>query len=117
MASIYSGDGNEITGGLQGSGTCNQAIGIAKSIARERDEVIYLDDDDGFWAVDPNGECEPAGYRVETANGTDTAEELGEAHGRTYSTEEECWEVASELVELMAGTHYEGTEYRVIAAQ
>jgi len=58
MAEIYSKNGEEITAGLQGSNVCNEAIRAAKNIARDRDEEVMLQDDDGRWTVYPDGTAE-----------------------------------------------------------
>lgn len=56
MASIYDLDsGQAITAGLQGSSVCNEAINVAKNIAKERRRTVLLEDDDGDWLVGPSG--------------------------------------------------------------
>lgn len=59
MASIYDyWDGTLITGGLQGSNVCDEAIDTAKYLADHRDEPVHLEDDDGEWIVHPDGSVE-----------------------------------------------------------
>lgn len=58
----------------------------------------------------------PATYKVETVNGHDTAEELGEAFQIEYQAREDAEQVASWLPEDLEGTHYEGTKFTVVAA-
>ena len=55
MATIYNRDGNTITEGLQGCDTCDEAVQAARRIAKDRNQTVYLEDDDGFWAVPPRG--------------------------------------------------------------
>lgn len=55
MAAIYDLHGNTITGGLQGSEVCDEAIQAAKGLAAERGEAVHLNDDDGDWLVHPDG--------------------------------------------------------------
>lgn len=45
MATIYSGDGYEITTGLQPSSACDEAVKAAYAIAEERGEDVFLEDD------------------------------------------------------------------------
>lgn len=56
MATIYSSDGYEITAGLQGCSVCDEAIQAAYRIAEDRDEEVILEDDDGTWAITPDGD-------------------------------------------------------------
>jgi len=55
MASIYSKMGETITAGLQGCKVCDEARKMAKREAIEMGETVYLEDDDGNWAVEPDG--------------------------------------------------------------
>ncbi len=71
-------------------------------------------DSDQRWSVVVT--CQLPTYRIETTNGADTAEELGESYLTFYPSREEAGEVADYLVNLIAGTHYEGTQYRVVEA-
>jgi NAD(P)H-dependent FMN reductase len=54
-ASIYDGEGNTITGGLQPASVCDEAIQAARRIAAESGDDVYLEDDDGNWIVSPDG--------------------------------------------------------------
>lgn len=58
MAEIYSMDGYEITVGLQGDAVSDEAVTVAKEIARDRGETVRLEDDDGLWDVHPDGTVE-----------------------------------------------------------
>lgn len=58
MAEIYTGDGEEITVGLQGSAVCDEAIRAAKRIATDRGEAVYLEDEDDQLTVHPDGTVE-----------------------------------------------------------
>ena len=58
MASIYSGNGNTLTEGLQGCNVCDAAIQSALRLAKTLEEPVYLDDDDGEWTVHPDGDVE-----------------------------------------------------------
>lgn len=63
MASVYTMDGNELTTGLQGCNTCDEAILAAQRIADRLSEDVHLEDDDGDWVVHPkrsDGTREPA---------------------------------------------------------
>lgn len=60
MATIYTMDGYYAAEGLQGSDVCDEAIQIARSIAKERGETVRLEDDDGHWDVDPDGSVSEA---------------------------------------------------------
>lgn len=60
MADIYDQNGEELAVGLQGSSVCDEAILAAKEIAKERGEVVRLEDDDGNWDVHPDGRVEVA---------------------------------------------------------
>lgn len=55
MATIYNSEAYPITDGLQGSDICDDAIRTALRIAADRDESVFLDDDDGLWLVEPDG--------------------------------------------------------------
>jgi hypothetical protein len=54
-ASIYDGEGRTITEGLQPASVCDEAIQAARRIAANREEDVYLLDDDGAWIVSPDG--------------------------------------------------------------
>ena len=57
MATIYDAEtAVTITGGFQGCTVCDEAIQAAKRIAAEREEDVILDDDDGYWLVDSDGD-------------------------------------------------------------
>jgi hypothetical protein len=58
MATIFDNNGDELTAGLQGSSVCDEALMAAREFAKERDETVLLEDDDGRWLVHPNGKCE-----------------------------------------------------------
>lgn len=63
MAEIYDTlTGTQITAGLQGCKTCDEALQAACRIADERSHDVQLDDDDGSWIVHPmiDGKREPA---------------------------------------------------------
>jgi len=55
MAAIYRLTGGTITQGLTGSSRCDQAVNMAREMARERRETVILSDDDGEWLVGPRG--------------------------------------------------------------
>jgi len=57
-ATIYSTDGEHIAQGLQGCNVCDEALQHARRVAKERDEGVVLEDDDGNWLVYPDGSCE-----------------------------------------------------------
>ena len=58
MATVYDyEEGYTITDGLQGCRVCDEAITVARSIARDRKEPVVLEDDDGTWLVPPKGKC------------------------------------------------------------
>lgn len=61
-ATIYDGNGYEITGGLQPSSVSDQAINVAQRLAAERGEPVYLADDDGGWEVAPSGEVSESAW-------------------------------------------------------
>lgn len=59
MAAIFNYQtADTISAGLQGCKTCDEAIQAARRIAATRGEAVVLEDDDGVWLVDPNGERE-----------------------------------------------------------
>ena len=58
MASITDQDGYAITDGLQGCDVCDEAVIVARRIARDRGEPVMLHDDDGDWFVLPDGSIE-----------------------------------------------------------
>lgn len=59
MAAIYNSiTGDLITGGLQGCRTCVGALDMARKMARERNQAVHLEDDDGDWLVHPDGHLE-----------------------------------------------------------
>lgn len=43
--------------GLQGCNTCDHALQTARRTAAQRNEPVVLDDDDGTWIVEPDGNC------------------------------------------------------------
>ena len=53
MAEIYTLDGDELTTGLQGCNTCDQAILGAQVWADRLGTAVHLVDDDGEWIVHP----------------------------------------------------------------
>ena len=53
MAAIYTMDGNELTAGLQGCNTCDEAIQAAHLLADSLGTDVHLVDDDGEWIVHP----------------------------------------------------------------
>jgi hypothetical protein len=56
MAALYDlNSGHTITEGVQGSSVCNDALNMAKAIAKERRRTVILDDDDGEWLIGPSG--------------------------------------------------------------
>lgn len=55
IAEILDSDGYYITEGLQGCSVCDDALRMARREAKERDEPVFLADDDGNWEVDPDG--------------------------------------------------------------
>ena len=56
MAAIYHYQtGDVITEGLPGSEICDEAWRCALEMARERNEPVVLDDDDGCWVIHPDG--------------------------------------------------------------
>jgi hypothetical protein len=55
MAKIYNQDGYVLTEGLQGCTVCSEAIQVAQSMARDRNEPVILEDDDGTWLVPVDG--------------------------------------------------------------
>ena len=57
-ATICDAHGNMITSGLQPSAISDEAAQAAVRIAKERGETVYLTDDDGEWAVGPDGDFE-----------------------------------------------------------
>ena len=59
MAAIYDLTGNVITVGLHGCKVRDEAIQIARWIAKDKDESVHLEDDDGDWIVHPDGTCDP----------------------------------------------------------
>lgn len=62
MADIYTRDGNELSAGLQGCKTCDEAIQAAQRTADLLESDVHLVDDDGEWIVHPivDGVREPA---------------------------------------------------------
>ncbi len=56
MATIYDSNGNTLSEGLQGSDVCDEAINLARQLANERGEAVTLEDDDGEWEIEPDGE-------------------------------------------------------------
>lgn len=60
MAEVYDCEtGDIITGGMQGSAVCSEAIQAAQRIAKDRGEPVLLADDDGQWIVHPDGAASP----------------------------------------------------------
>ena len=57
MATIYSlNTGDTITAGLPSSARCDEALNIAKIIAREKGQTVILDDDErGELLIGPRG--------------------------------------------------------------
>lgn len=53
MASIYTLDGNELSTGLQGCNTSDEAIQAAERHADNLGADVHLIDDDGEWIVHP----------------------------------------------------------------
>jgi len=54
MAAIYNYQtGDEITAGLQGCKTCDEALQAAQRAADDKGEDVELVDDDGRWLVHP----------------------------------------------------------------
>jgi hypothetical protein len=95
MAAIYSVlDGSAITEGLQGCSRSDEALRIARRLARERDEAVHLEDDDGDWMVLPSGDVtglDPVGTRtissIRARAVNDETRELA-AHGGRLTAEE-----------------------------
>lgn len=59
MAAIYHFQTAEtLSAGLQGSNHCDEARRAARNIAAQRQETVVLEDDDGNWAVAPDGSRE-----------------------------------------------------------
>jgi hypothetical protein len=59
MAAIYNYQtADTITSGLQGSKVCDEARQAARRMAAERGETVVLEDDDGNWAISPDGGAE-----------------------------------------------------------
>ena len=63
MATIYDSEAYPITDGLQGSDICDEAIRAALRIAADRDEEVFLEDEDGLWLVEPDGTVEKVPVR------------------------------------------------------
>lgn len=57
-AAVYNGEGMAVTLGLQPTHTSDQAIRVARSLAADHGEELFLLDSDGAWIVSPNGEFE-----------------------------------------------------------
>ncbi len=55
MATLININGDYITQGLQGRAVCDEAVKIAKSAAADRNEVVYIEDDGEYWAINPDG--------------------------------------------------------------
>ncbi|RJQ46858.1 MAG: hypothetical protein C4534_02090 [Gaiellales bacterium] len=71
MAAVYDHmTGDQITVGLQGSSVCDEAITIARELARDREAPVLLDDDDGEWVVEPSGTCRPLTRQERLDNGS-----------------------------------------------
>jgi hypothetical protein len=95
MAAIYSVlDGSAITEGLQGCSRSDEALRIARRLARERDEAVHLEDDDGDWMVLPSGDVtglDPVGTRtissIRARAVNDETREIA-AHGGRLTAEE-----------------------------
>ena len=67
MASIYNKNGEYLTQGLQGSKVCDEAIKVAKRMAKNRNEEVYLEDDGWIYAILPDGSFgEVPDWMVET---------------------------------------------------
>jgi len=58
MAEIYDKNANYLAEGLQGSKVCDEAIQAARWLAAERDEDVFLEDDDKRLTVHPDGTTE-----------------------------------------------------------
>lgn len=72
MATIYDAEtANTITDGLQGSSVCDEAILAAKRIAANLDKDVILDDDDGYWLVDTDGDVREIGAKEAKSIGFD----------------------------------------------
>lgn len=57
MAEIYSYQtADTLAAGLQGCNTCDEALQMARELAAERHETVVLEDDDGNWAISPDGD-------------------------------------------------------------
>lgn len=86
MATIYTYKSTDpIAEGLQGAFCCDEAIRAARTIAKESGAPVVLDDEDGVWLVQPNGdatECdreawESDGICREPEQCDETADEAG----------------------------------------
>jgi len=60
MANIYDAAGYSITEGLQGCTVCDEALQIARDIAADRRQPVFLEDDNGDWLIFPNGDIDEA---------------------------------------------------------
>ena len=56
--SVYSSNGELLTAGLQGPSVCDEAILVARSIANQRGESVWLGPEDAEW--EELEEIEPA---------------------------------------------------------
>ena len=59
MACVMTGQGDALTDGLQGCKVSDAALKVALGLAEKTGETVYLEDDDGLWAVSPDGSVEP----------------------------------------------------------
>tara|TARA_Y100000310_G_scaffold339131_1_gene430859 strand:- start:58 stop:249 length:192 start_codon:yes stop_codon:yes gene_type:complete len=55
MANIYDENGNYLAQGLQGCNKCDEAWQSAVAFARQKNEDVILEDDDGDWLIDNHG--------------------------------------------------------------
>lgn len=58
MATIYTMTGEILSDGLQSDTVCSEAMQIAKSWARDRNEIVRLEDGDEIWDVYPDSTVE-----------------------------------------------------------
>lgn len=56
---IYTGNGEELTTGLESSAVSDQAVQCARSFAAERRESVFWCDDEDHWEVRPDGRVLP----------------------------------------------------------
>lgn len=59
MAAIYNYQtADTLTSGLQGCKVSDEARQAARRMAADRNETVVLEDDDGNWAISPDGGAE-----------------------------------------------------------